>query len=346
MFFKKSISSVISTLLIVVLVVLSSLSFQIWFENYSNNLGINTENKSSLEKLKIISINNNIYINSPIEEKIFYLKITDSFGDERCSYNIIDSNSVHLLSYWDFDYVNSTHIIDNGLFNNSGIFYDLNYVKGIIGNAGNFNGDSSYVEINNLKGINTTRDLSFSLWFKADIYNQNYGNSNSVLFWKQDDEPKFMLSNLSDIVVFTQKHSFSNANSANLDINLIKNNDWNFLVGTINSSNKEIKIYLNDNYSNFYILPSLYNSGNKIRFGKDDASNRLFRGLLDEIKIYNKTLNQNEVRNLYYFNSPILKLNRGINQINIPGCRLKKNNQYSVFISTENYLLEEKIIYR
>jgi hypothetical protein len=85
-------------------------------------------------------------------------------------------------------------------------------------------------------------------------------------------------------------------------VNEMSLNEWNFIVGTITSGGK-MKIYLNGQFESEVDVgtPGLNNYTYKI--GGNSEGNSLinyFNGYIDEIKYYNRPLNDDEIQSLYH----------------------------------------------
>jgi len=59
-----------------------------------------------------------------------------------------------------------------------------------------------------------------------------------------------------------------------------------------------------------------------------------YLGQIDEIRIYNRTLSDQEIKTLYWYS--IKPLEEGLNKIDLSSCNLNKNNIYSIFTKTES----------
>jgi hypothetical protein len=84
--------------------------------------------------------------------------------------------------------------------------------------------------------------------------------------------------------------------------NSIKNNQWNLFVETISSSG-EVRIYINGHLNNVFqgsqYIPCS-SDDTHIRIGKGwNGDPRWFKGLMDDIGIWSRVLNEEEILQLY-----------------------------------------------
>ena len=172
----------------------------------------------------------------------------------------------------------------------------VSFVKGKVGQAASFAGNG-YLDLGQIYTVNN-RDFSISLWvmFKDDSHdNQFFGNG---------------LGSSSDPNFFSLTYS----NSSGRKIRLVSRDDfasnnlytqntygmdiWYHLVFT--RSGDKGKVYLNGLLENSGTI-SGGDIGDEVSWylgrGYQDAA--VFTGLLDEVRIYNRVLNETEIERLY-----------------------------------------------
>jgi hypothetical protein len=155
----------------------------------------------------------------------------------------------------------------------------------------NFDGTDDYVDCGTNSSIRPTGDMSVEAWIKAD----EWGNDGTIIkkrnsyFLDINDgvEFRFYLYGLSDTNVFISVAGY----------NL---NEWIHLVGTYNGSN--IMLYVNgiekksDNSTGSIDLTA-YN----VLIGRSEGSNDYFNGQIDQVRIYNRALSAEEIKQLYLY---------------------------------------------
>ncbi len=184
---------------------------------------------------------------------------------------------------------------NNGTVNGAALTNDRN---GISISAYNLNGNNDYIEVANSSSFNLTNSQSISLWFNSD------GNQESVLLQKSnstggngDGGPQLVLrsNQLVDLSIF---HN----NTSNFVYSYIPstNQTWHHIAATWNGN--IIKLYqngvLSDSIPLSVVLNPCYES---LMIGKRGLPNNdlYFKGVIDDIGIWNRALTQQEITALY-----------------------------------------------
>ncbi len=204
-----------------------------------------------------------------------------------------------LVAYYPF----SGNANDTSGNNNNGIVNGATLTTNRFGNinsAYSFNGINNYIQCNPISQI--TNIVSISLWTKNK--RDSNGSEYRCLITNQPNTSEgFLLQDRKTDL----KYSFSVANGSNyfdcISSTPFVFNQWEHLVAII--SNNQIKIYKNSKLestqqiSGNYILSSNSNLLIGSRFIKE-----YFLGDLDEITIWNRALNQDEIIALYNGQNP------------------------------------------
>lgn len=158
-----------------------------------------------------------------------------------------------------------------------------------VNSACEFNGSNSFLEIAHKAYLNIGVNGSLSFWLKY------YGGS-SILLWKRKYsgskgwEVYFGWPN--ELLVYT-----------NEDAAYIK-------TGSIHAGNKWYHVVINDEYGNVSVyvdgkkvaenaLGGFESTGENLLIGRDEIGN-YFTGCLDDLRIYNRPLSEEEIRALYH----------------------------------------------
>ena len=204
-----------------------------------------------------------------------------------------------LVAYWSFD---DATAIDNSGNGYTGTVYGATQDIGISGNCLRFDGYYDYIEFSN--PVINSGPYSICLWVKPDFINDgqnhyiisNGGQTHSSygFFMAQwdlygygyDNQWRFGVSNEYDTVLFDTS-------------SYVENNDWTFLCGTYDGTDNPdgLKFYVNgvlkDTGSSCY-----WNVGSEDNLRIGAPSNVLsyfFKGLIDEVRIYNRVVTIDEV---------------------------------------------------
>ncbi len=180
---------------------------------------------------------------------------------------------------------------------------------GSINSAYSFNGINNNVTTNsNNVNFNTNQDFSISLWVKISntCSNTNYcggfiskegmqTNDNGIGFqmgYDYTNKTKFEYN--TNLTVQPPIHFYT---STQLTPSI-----WTNIICVVEKNINEIRIYYNGNlegtFNNSWIYKSSSNS-NPLFFGMLRGSNYFLNGNLDDIGIWNRALNQQEITNLF-----------------------------------------------
>jgi len=212
-----------------------------------------------------------------------------------------EENAPGPIGYWNFDEGYGTTAYDSTGYGNDGTITGATWVQnGKKGKALSFNGSSDYVDCGNDESLEFgTGDFSISAWVKTSGNSEDWAG----ILWKgkvNDPAPNyepsysFSKSGSSDSYFFNAGHWADRASFGALE-----DGEWHYLVGVVDSGVS--KAYLDGKYQNQSIATdSDYSTSFKIGIG---VLSRNFNGLIDEVRIYDKALSENEVKQLYNQNA-------------------------------------------
>ena len=247
-------------------------------------------NKSLMKKLLLLSlllISIPSFINAQVDLKNGLVAFYKLDG------NAIDSS------------INSLNGTVNGASNDSGHL-------GKPTTALKFNGSSNYVDVAHNSKFNLSKDKSVSLWYKIPV--KTGFTQFPSLVYKQGvtDYPTFGIFFSEDAgygsnrykIGFIQGNSTTNKQVFTNERYTDYVNEWVHIAATYSSTEDYMKIYFNGklsdslsviNYtSNTSTDPLQIGRGNKLNFNAN-----YFKGLLDEVRLYDRALNKEEVVTLY-----------------------------------------------
>ncbi|MGI6589841.1 MAG: LamG-like jellyroll fold domain-containing protein [Candidatus Iainarchaeum sp.] len=220
--------------------------------------------------------------------------------DADYTFNSIDYNRDlnGLVGYWKFDDKNvSGYVLDSATGEYNGRLTNGANINGVglwDSNAGFFDGVDDWMYTGDLKDLHNVRDLTLSAWI--------YPTSNGVVFYEVG-RPGFWYDSQIEVVGDSVKYRVWN--TSDITISGVKLNSWNFVSLVYNDSASTLTGYLNNSNSTSSVSsrlhPILY-GGEPIYtygIGQGGATNlgsgAYFSGKIDEVKIYNRALSQEEI---------------------------------------------------
>lgn len=280
------------------------------------------------------------YLTNEDQQKILFMNGNNtSLGQIRATHSLtyddLNPAADNLIGFYKFDHSSGTQVLDSSAENtitNSvtsiGVLvnFDLEncWQKGIINNCLAFDGIDDHVFIhddasNNINSFLSSSSATFSVWVKVstqvatdatyDIIS-NYDDATAIT----DISGLFIISLVDtgsdgNLKLRTQVRSASATGTATGSVT-INDNNWKLLTITINrdstGTTNTITQYVNgaaDGTSNFSGTISA-GSGlidQTVFIGAKNASGSFFRGLMDELRIYNIVLSTTQIGQIYRY---------------------------------------------
>lgn len=214
-----------------------------------------------------------------------------------------------LVAHYPFN-GNANDVSGNG---NNGIVYGATLTADRFGNANsayNFDGISNYISVPSSTSLNPVNQLTMSFWIKVlgitnswspilhkgGVYTSDFANREYTVW-------------LNEAPYFHQTSAGNGAGQSYFNSSNITISSWIHYVGVIDRVNHAVHIYLDgqkvaeqsDSYSSFN------NNQNALRIGwteESDSSYSPLKGILDDIRIYNRALSPSEITELYTLKNP------------------------------------------
>ncbi|MCY4403376.1 MAG: LamG domain-containing protein [Candidatus Poribacteria bacterium] len=174
-------------------------------------------------------------------------------------------------------------------------------VDGKHGEALEFDGTDDFVEVPLVDSItfSTGDSLTVQVWVKTD--DQPPQNDGIVGNYRPGTEALWLVSISGDDPAARGKMGFSvrdkgRANSASVrSTDFLNDNEWHVLAGVRDQKAKKLRFYVDGELINEVDDKTLdINSGQSIWVG--EHLNRFYKGLIDEVKVWNRPLTENELQ--------------------------------------------------
>jgi hypothetical protein len=224
---------------------------------------------------------------------------------------VSDSN---LVAHWQFDEGSGTIAYDSA-GNNDGTIYGAQWTTGIIGGGLNFDGINDYVEIPDADCLTPRYEITISWWIfnrggqSASIYKyamcpsepSSPGNSRAYHLSVAD---KYTNNNsYTTMAIFSAVNTYDYISYITSD-NQWSLNGWHHVVGTFNRGQAAIYIDGEMKASKTFTVSSIMNDAQPLIIGGlweycGDSFLSCLNGLADDVRIYNRALSAEEIRQIY-----------------------------------------------
>ncbi len=198
-----------------------------------------------------------------------------------------------LIGYWKFDEAKGTIVMDSSGNGINGRIKGAKWARGIVGSAIEFNGNESVVFDSPL--LDGMEELTVSLW----IYIKGDGRYSPLA--KRDCIYRFVFLPEGDHFVIATENNPWYSSGTVLPFKKIPRERWCHIVATYKSG--EIKVYKDGELMAMGggVTGRINKSPDSLVLGSADGPNlENFQGIIDEVRIYNKALSPEEIKELYY----------------------------------------------
>ena len=252
--------------------------------------------------------NTSIEINISVEENDLSNLVYNWNGTNYTIYNdslVLMMNLNNLTSLGE----NFTYAVDLSRYSNNATLYSASWnSSGKYGSALNFDGTNSYAQIPDSPSLNITGNLTLSAWIKANSWKTNRWEG--TIIGKDEwsgggslSKGYVLRTGASGVLSFT----ISTAGSVNwreaFTSALMSTNTWYHVAGTFNGT--DLIVYINGvrqgSTSGAYSLMGVSSYPLDIGMSPFDTT-RKFNGLIDEARVWNRTLSANEIYQQYVSN--------------------------------------------
>jgi hypothetical protein len=247
--------------------------------------------------------------NSFVSRNWSYVNVSTSDVNEHSAF--IDWND-SLVGWWSMDFYNSSGVYDNSTWNNFGTFQGglgtNNITAGKYGKGLEFNGLDQYLSINDDNSLDVREYLTLEAWVKPNSFD-NTGGYEGII-WKLNSldanfNTAYMLSTYWNsgnptFIVTTSSSSFaSDSYGCELTTEMVLD-EWQHIAVTYDGIHNITKFYRNGQLDAQCtgINGTINTSSNGCAIGKGPGL-RYFNGSIDEARIWNRVLSEEELNASY-----------------------------------------------
>jgi hypothetical protein len=162
--------------------------------------------------------------------------------------------------------------------------------------AGDFNGSTSSVSVNNSASLNGMSELSIEMWVKFDSLASTY------MLLRKDQAYRFYVDNNGavqfDIGVVGSTWLSTAGTIASAGTGTLQTGKWYQIVGVYEGSGKYVKLYINGALvatGSATVSGNIVTNANIVSVGSNGAAGNYLDGQIDEFAIYNRALSQSEI---------------------------------------------------
>jgi hypothetical protein len=236
--------------------------------------------------------------NATLHDGNYSVVVSNDFGSvesEKVEVKVSDALLNGLVGWWKFDEGSGTVAYDSsGNGNDGNLTNGPTWTDGQIGGALSFDGVDDYVTMGDRTGEARFHN-SVSYWFRAYQFNNAEMISKSspaqgleILFHNGGLKFFLMTGDVSENKVI----SFSTGN-----LNL---NQWYHVTAVqFGQGGLPMHFYINGELVGSDVTPETISDADKLYVGRWNADGRLYNGLIDDVRIYDRALSAEEVQALY-----------------------------------------------
>ena len=224
-----------------------------------------------------------------------------------CLISLVNASDEGLVAYYSFDEGEGNVLHDDSGNSNDGTIYGAKWVEGKYGKALSFDGINDYVEVPDDSDLDITNAITLEAWINpaispqeggAPILAKGYGSGGEVYAVDTEfgNDLRFFIWNPLKVIAYTcvVGNWFSSD----------KVNKWRYVTATYDTSKGVVKIYENGNIiktcTNFP-TSSMKTNDHIVSIGSRESSKTSgydlnFNGIIDEVRIYNRALTEDEIK--------------------------------------------------
>ncbi len=203
-----------------------------------------------------------------------------------------------LVSYWPLD--NDT--LDYWGGNDGAANGATNTPSGYLDGAYTFDGIDDYIEVLDDATLNPTEELTVTAWINADEWADNYWEGTIVGKddWSTGSEGYVLRTGDSGSLSFVVGNYTAWPGETAVSPGVMSTGTWYHVAGTFNGTS--VRVYINgvENGSEEFGSTAIDPSSVNLNIGRCPTDTfRLFEGAIDEVMVFNRTLNGSEITLIY-----------------------------------------------
>jgi hypothetical protein len=226
---------------------------------------------------------------------------TDPITEDKDKPKTLDTDP-NLVGWWKFDEVSGITATESSAYRHSGtlkggLSFDKDSVPGRIGKALKLDGNDDYIEITKYKGVAGTRPRTITAWVKTT------SSRGEIISWGSDDYGKmWTFCFIRERIGVTPKGGYLYINDA------IHDDKWHHIAAVVKEAklpnlHDDVKLYKDGTLAEIHDIGLLdlwpIDTGSEL----DVRIGRRFQGLVDDIRIYDRALSEDQIMALFKLES-------------------------------------------
>lgn len=197
------------------------------------------------------------------------------------------------VGWWKLDGGSGKTALDNSSYGNNGTIHGANWTSLGSSAALEFDGEDDYVEVADSPSLNVDQEVTISAW----VFLQSSTYHAVVSRKQQKHSSRFLILGSDELFYETGSGNYSKSSDT------LTKEKWSHIVLTLNevSDDLEASFYINGNHSGTETILSDsvdWNSTYNLWIGANDLdADYVLNGTIDDVRIFNVSLNQNQVQN-------------------------------------------------
>ena len=192
---------------------------------------------------------------------------------------------------------------DSSFYNNHGTIYGATWTDGKFGKALSFDEVDDYVEVADSDSLKLT-NFTITVWIKGhanDVFSRIVSKPTDGTYGGFD----FVANKRYTDLLFKYSKAGVGWSGGPSALGMLKEGEWQFFAVRVWNDGTNTYAEILDgsgnilaNYTWDYVIE--FNTTRPLRIGMDYGKKNPFNGIIDEVRIYNRALSENEIKMLYY----------------------------------------------
>ncbi|MCD6274529.1 MAG: LamG domain-containing protein, partial [Candidatus Aenigmarchaeota archaeon] len=189
---------------------------------------------------------------------------------------------------------NSTKAVDISKYGNNGTIHGATWTTGKFGSALEFDGTDDYVDCGNDDSLDIESAVTIEAWVKlvdSDVNNYAVVQKGDTQYWLRSR----LATDKWSFCIYDGEYHIAAADTTS------ERNVWTHLVGRYDNLTGEVSLWVNgEKQAETATSNNPVSNGYSVVIGKNNqAGGHYFHGTIDEVRIYNRALSEDEIKMHY-----------------------------------------------